>query len=119
MKSTVTRTICRLLVALMIWTPFQVAQAGMIGTEQAVSAVSGGERAALLNLVARADVSRQLSALGVDAAQARDRIQGMTDSEVSTLAERIGSLPVAGDNVGGWAVIGVIVVIALIWWMVK
>src|ERR1051325_6125564 len=119
MKSTVTRMFCRLLVALMIWTPLQVAQAGMIGTEQAVSAVAGGERAALLNLVARADVSRQLSALGVDVAQARDRIPGMTDREVSTLAQRIGTLPAAGADTGGWAIVGIIVVIALIWWMVK
>src|SRR6185503_7795667 len=118
MKSTVIRMICRLLAALMIWTPFQVAQAGMIGTEQAVSAASAGERAALLNLVARADMSRQLSALGVDSAQARDRIQGMTDSEVSTLAQRLGSLPAAGADTGGWAVVAIVVAIALIWWMV-
>ena len=30
------RTICRLLVALMIWTPYHFATAGMIGTDQVV-----------------------------------------------------------------------------------
>jgi len=31
------RTICRLLIVLMAWTPFQYAQAGMIGTDQVVT----------------------------------------------------------------------------------
>jgi hypothetical protein len=37
MKSAWAKTICRLLIVLMVWTPYQVAQAGMIGTDQAAS----------------------------------------------------------------------------------
>src|SRR6202008_954838 len=37
MKSVWTRTICRLLMALMIRAPYHIAQAGMIGTDQAAT----------------------------------------------------------------------------------
>ena len=33
MKSSWARMLCRLLMVLMIWTPMQLAQAGMIGTD--------------------------------------------------------------------------------------
>ena len=35
MKSSFASVVCRLLIGLMIWTPYQMAQAGMIGTELA------------------------------------------------------------------------------------
>ena len=45
MKSVWARTICRLLVVLMIWTPYQAAQAGMIGSDQAATASSRTKKA--------------------------------------------------------------------------
>ena len=112
------RTLCRMLIALMIWTPYQVAQAGMIGTEQVVSSASQTDRAALLNLVGRADVSRQLQALGIDPAQAKQRVQAMTDQEIGALAQRIGSLP-AGGTSDGWVVVIIILIAAGIWWAMR
>ena len=51
MKSVWARTICRLLVVLMVWTPYQIAQAGMIGTDQVATASSQSERNAVLGFV--------------------------------------------------------------------
>ena len=114
MKAAWTRTICRVLAALMIWTPVQFAHAGMIGTAQAVAAAAPAERAALLGFVSRADVARELQALGVDAAAARDRIAALTDQEAQSLAGRIDSLP-AGADAGGIAVL--LLILFFVWWL--
>jgi hypothetical protein len=116
MKSAWARTICRLLIVLMIWTPYQVAQAGMIGTDQAASASSQADRNTVLSFVARADVAGQLQSLGLDAATANDRVAAMTDSELAHLAGQIGSLPAGADTAG---VILLILIIAAIWWVWK
>jgi hypothetical protein len=116
MKSTWARTICRLLIALMIWTPYQIAQAGMIGTDQVASAASQADPSAVLGFVTRADVANQLQALGLDAATAKDRVAAMTDSEVAYLAGQISSLPAGADTAG---VILLILIIAAIWWVWK
>jgi hypothetical protein len=114
MKSAWAKTICRLLVVLMIWTPYQVAQAGMIGTDQVGSSSTQADRGAVLGFVSRADVSTQLQAMGLDAATAKDRVAAMSDAEVSYLAERINTLPAGADTAG---VILLILVIAAIWWV--
>ena len=114
MKSAWTRTICRVLAALMIWTPVQFAHAGMIGTEQAVSTTTSQDRGTVLGFVGRADVARELQALGIDAAAARERIAAMTDQEVQSLAGRINGLP-AGADVGGIAVL--LLLLVFVWWL--
>jgi hypothetical protein len=116
MKSAWAKTICRLLVVLMVWTPYQVAQAGMIGTDQGVTSSSQADRSAVLSFVSRADVAGQLQALGLDTATAKDRVAAMSDSEVQYLAGRISSLPAGADSAG---VILVILIIAAIWWVWK
>jgi hypothetical protein len=116
MKSAWAKTICRLLVVLMVWTPYQVAQAGMIGTDQVTSTSSQAERSAVLSFVSRADVAGQLQAMGLDGATAKDRVAAMSDAEVSYLAGRINSLP-AGADTGG--VLLLILIIAAIWWVWK
>jgi len=113
MKTAWARTICRLLVVLMIWTPFQVAQAAMIGTDQVVTSSSSADRGALLSFINRSDVAGQLQALGLDPASAKDRVAAMTDNEVQSLAGRINSMPAGADS----GVVLLIVVIAVIWWV--
>jgi hypothetical protein len=110
------RLMCRMLAALMIWTPFQVAHAGMIGTDQ-VAQTSQSDRGAVLSFVNRADVSGQLQALGLDPATAKDRVAAMTDEEVRYLAGRIQSLPAGSSDAG--AVLLLIVIVAVIWWAWK
>ena len=118
MKSAWAKTICRLLVVLMIWTPYQIAQAGMIGTDQVAttSPSSQADRSAVLGFVSRADVAGQLQAMGLDAATAKDRVAAMSDGEVSYLANRISNLPAGADTAG---VLLLILVIAAIWWVWK
>jgi uncharacterized protein DUF6627 len=116
MKSAWAKTICRLLVVLMVWTPYQVAQAAMIGTDQVAVTSSQADRSAVLSFVTRADVAGQMQALGLDAATAKDRVAAMTDTEVSYLAGQIESLPAGADTMG---VILIILVIAAIWWVWK
>jgi hypothetical protein len=116
MKSAWAKTICRLLIVLMVWTPYQVAQAGMIGTDQVATSSSQADRTAVLGFVSRADVASQLQALGLDAATAKDRVAAMTDGEVSYLAGQINSLPAGADTAG---IIMLILIIAAIWWVWK
>lgn len=116
MKSAWAKTICRLLIVLMVWTPYQVAQAGMIGTDQVATASSQADRSAVLGFVTRADVANQLQGLGLDAATAKDRVAAMTDAEVTYLAGQINSLPAGADTAG---VILLILIIAAIWWVWK
>jgi hypothetical protein len=116
MNSAWARTICRVLVVLMVWTPYQVAQAGMIGTDQVATNASQAARGAVLSFVSRADVAGQLQAMGLDAATAKDRVAAMSDAEISYLASRIDNLPAGADTAG---VILLILVIAAIWWVWK
>jgi hypothetical protein len=116
MNSAWAKTICRLLIVLMVWTPYQVAQAGMIGTDQVATASSQADRSAVLGFVTRADVANQLQALGLDAATAQDRVAAMTDAEVTYVAGQINSLPAGADTAG---VILLILIIAAIWWVWK
>jgi len=107
--------VCRLLITLAIWAPYQSAQAGMIGTEQLTQAAPP-ERGTMLNFVSRSDVASQLQAFGLDPATAKERVAAMTDDEVRHLAGRINTAP-AGADVAGLLLL--IVVIAVIWWAWK
>jgi len=107
-------TLCRILIALMVWTPFQMAQAGMIGTEQSVSSASSADRTTVLNVLSRTEVASQLQSLGIDPAKARDRVQAMSDQEISALASRLDSLP-AGASDGG-AILLIVIIAAAVWW---
>ena len=107
------KIICRLLIALMIWTPYQIAQAGMISTDQAVSTTSQVDRNTVLGFVGRAEVASQLQALGIDPSTAQARIAALTDQEVQSLAGRIHSAPAGADGAG---VVLLVLVIIAIWW---
>jgi len=108
--------VCRLLIVLMAWTPYQFAQAGMIGTDQVISASAQAERGAVLSFVNRADVASQLQSFGIDASTAKDRVAALTDEEVRYLAGRIDSMP-AGANGSGLLLL--IIIVAVIWWVWK
>ena len=112
MNSPMTRTLCRLLIALMAWMPMHVVQAGIISTDQAVASAQS-DRAAVLNLINRADVANQLQALGVDPATAQDRVAALTDNEVRSLADKLQALPAGADSTG---VVVVLIIAVLVWY---
>ena len=118
MKSPFARVVCRLLVVLMIWTPYQIAQAGMIGTEQVVQQSSQSNRSTVLNFVSRAEVASQLQAFGIDPAIAKDRVASMSDEEVRSLSGKIQSLP-AGANNAVWVVLIILLIAGAVWWAWK
>src|SRR5690606_12992449 len=60
--------------------------ARVVTTEEALSATPASARAALEALLARDDVRAQFEALGVDPAQARERVQALDDHHVRELA---------------------------------
>lgn len=113
MTSALARTLCRLLIVLMAWTPFQYAQAGMIGTETVVGSTAAADRAALVSFVNRSDVASQIQSLGIDPSTAKDRVDAMTDEEVRYLAGQIHSAPAGADATG---VVILILIVAAVWW---
>jgi hypothetical protein len=117
MKSPFASVLVRVLVALMIWTPYQIAQAGMIGTEQVVQSTQA-ERGTVAAFINRGEVASQLQAFGIDPKTAQDRVASLSDEEVRALSGKIDSLPAGADN--GWVWVLVIVLIAgAVWWAWK
>ena len=77
------------------------AQAGVVGSGEAFTSVQQSEARAKVNaLLARQDVRSGLSARGLSAEQAEQRVKAMTDAEVTLLAGRIDQLPAGGDVLG-------------------
>jgi hypothetical protein len=117
MKSSFASVVCRLLIALMIWTPYQIAQAGMIGTEQVVQSTQS-DRSVVADFMSRGEVASQLQSFGIDSATAKDRVAAMTDEEARFLAGQIQSQPAGGAD--GLVVLIVILLIAgVAWWAWK
>ena len=115
MKSSWARMLCRLLMVLTIWTPMQLAQAGMIGTDQLVTASANADRTTVLEFLGRADVANQLQSFGLDAKSAKDRVAAMTDQEVQMLAGKINSMPAGADSTG--VILLLIIVGVAVWWI--
>jgi hypothetical protein len=115
MKSSWAKLLCRLLMVLMVWSPVQFAQAGMIGTDQVVTAASQTDRTTVLEFLGRADVATQLQSLGLDAKSATERVAAMTDAEVQMLAGKIANQPAGGDTLG--VVLLLLIVGAVVWWV--
>jgi hypothetical protein len=109
------KTICRLLIALMVWTPYQIATAGMIGTDQVVASSPQADRTTVLNFLNRSDVAGKLQTLGIDPSNAKDRVGAMSDQEVQALAGRIDAMPAGGISDGG-VVLLIILIAAAVWW---
>ena len=118
MKSPFARVVCRLLIAFMIWTPYQIAQAGMIGTEQVVQSTQS-DRSTVLNFMSRGEVASQLQAFGIDPATAKDRVASMSDEEVRALSGQIQSLPAGAKSDAVWWILIIAIIAGVVWWAWK
>lgn len=88
------------------------AQAALIGTDAVAAAQSRqATEQKILSALSRDDVARQMTAMGVDPAQASQRVAALSDQELATLSDRLDRLPAGGDFFG---TVGVIFVILLI-----
>lgn len=111
-----TRILCRVLMVMIVWTPFQLSHAGMIGTgEQMTVSTAQADRAAVLSLINRADIAQSLQSYGVNPGDAEARIAAMSDEEVSALKGELESAP-AGAGSGLVIVILVGVILWLVFW---
>jgi hypothetical protein len=75
-------------------------QAGMLGPEAAMPSPAASQaeldRAKVQQFLDRATVTEKLKAMGVDALNARSRVDSLTDDEVHALAQRIDAMPAGG-----------------------
>lgn len=77
------------------------AQAARIGTATLAEQASASEaRERIDALLERADVRAELERLGVDPAQAEQRVAALSDAEAQRLAGRIEELPNGGSIIG-------------------
>jgi hypothetical protein len=89
-----------------------VAQAGLIGTLQAVEAQTRAQDLATVSTtLARDQVREQFAALGVDPIQVESRVAALTDSELRMLAGKVAEAPAGADAL---AVIGIVFLVLLI-----
>ena len=80
----------------------QSAQASMISTEQVVSAAASAQnRAKVIATFERADLQTELQRMGINATDARARVDAMTDAEAASIAKQIDALPAGGDGIIG------------------
>ena len=105
MNNAFVRFVCRSVIACLVCLPLQ-AQAELIATNQAISAAQAQS--------ARALVAGQLESFGLAPEAARERVTALSDSEVLSLAKRIGNAP-AGEGLPGLTIGIFLVMIFLIW----
>src|SRR5882672_6202604 len=112
--SVLTRSfLCRLLAALMIAAPYAAqTRAAMIGSQQAIAASAQAERDTVGRFLARADVQRQLAALGAPDAEAR--VAALSDDELRQLAGKIDALPAGADSGIAFLLIVALVLLLLV-----
>jgi hypothetical protein len=114
MNSTLSRLLTPLIAAFFLYallvTP---AKAGLVGTDQ-VAAPQQTERERVKALVARPEVARKLETLGVLPKDAQDRVDALTDAEVSSLAARIDALPAGGLSNTEWLLVIIAILVLII-----
>ena len=89
------------------------ARAAVVGTpllvqlEDRTAAVSR-----IQSSLAREDVRRAMVRLGVDPAQAQERVLALTDSEVAQLDQELAKLAAGGD--GGWILLVIVLTVLVV-----
>lgn len=113
MHSTILRrlTVLMLTAALVFGTVPPFAMAELIGTETLLEQQDRGRHLERVDgFLARDDVRRQLESLGVDPADARLRVAGLSDAELARLAQHMDEQPAGG----ALAVLGVVLVVLIV-----
>jgi len=105
--------ICSLLAVVLFAMGIQTAVAGIVTTTEIVDArYIQQERERIQGWMARDDVREQLTSLGVDADDARARVDNMTNEEVLLMAAHMDEMPV-GSGTGELLIIGALVLVIL------
>jgi len=108
-------SIMMVLLMVMISAPVSSVFAAMVGTEAILPvADTSGARDQVRSLLDRPDVQSQLTARGIDPAEAKARVDSLSDAEVMHLADKIDQLPAGGDFWGTLLFVSIIVFITLL-----
>ena len=100
--STTKRLIASLLIAstTLMGLPM-TANAGIVSTDTTLSAdAAATNRDQVTSFLTRAEVQQAMQERGVNGADALQRVQSMSDAEVSQLADRIDQAPAGGEILG-------------------
>lgn len=112
------KLISQMLIVCMILMPFS-AQAGVIGTDQAIASAQDMVNLAKVNdFMSRSDVITKFEALGLNAATAQERVNAMTPQEINQIAGKIDTLP-AGATASAWWLLAVGIIAVMLWWSYK
>lgn len=78
-----------------------MAQAEMLGTEEAISKYAAlDDRAALLDALDRDDVQAEMVAMGIDPTEAEARLAALSDAEVSSILSQMENDSAGADIIG-------------------
>jgi len=98
---TLKRTLSLILFIPLISVSFGNAQAAIISNDQIIHKTDQvNDKAALLQTFKRAEVQAQLSSMGVSSADLENRVDQMTQGELTQLNQQMAELP-AGASAGG------------------
>ena len=100
---------------LMISAPVSSLFAAMIGTEALlVNPDTSDARDQLRSFLDRKDVQAELTARGIDPAEAKARVDSLSDAEVMQIADKIDGLPAGGDFWGTFVFVLIIIFVTLL-----
>jgi len=103
------------LLLLMISTPLGSVFAAMVGTEAILENHDiSGARDQLRSFFDREDVQAELTIRGIDPAEAKARVDSLSDAEIMQIADKIDGLPAGGDFWGTFVFVLVIIFITLL-----
>lgn len=98
---------------MMLQFPMGMARASMISTERLLEASEiERERARIRQFLTREDVEAKMISLGVDPAEARSRVNALSDQEVRQVAAKIDTLPAGQGDAG--TIVAVILIAFLV-----
>ena len=100
---------------LMISAPVSSVFAAMIGTEALlVNPDTVDARDQLRSFLDRKDVQAELTARGIDPAEAKARVDSLSDAELMQIADKIDGLPAGGDFWGTFVFVVIIIFVTLL-----
>jgi hypothetical protein len=88
--------------------------AGLVSTEQVTSSDHAAEARERIKVLAqRPELAKELQALGVSPDQAQERVDAMTDAEVSAVVGKLDALP-AGGGLSTYELIIIVLLIIIL-----
>jgi hypothetical protein len=100
-------------VTLLIAVPYQPLLAAMVPTDATIYDNKAEEaRDYLKSLISRDDIRKSLLSKGIDPDEAKIRVESLTDSEATAVADQIEQLPAGGGAIG--VIIGAALIIFLV-----